>query len=266
MASYPYRLSHEGKSLVLPATGGITYNVKVGDSAMDWVGDHVEPGVSLRNENESENGALNSLACIGNKAIVVSGDAKGAKGYVTGVHGGIEHVIIYFKDEDLENMAVDDKILIKAWGQGLALEDYPSIMVMNVDPDLFSRIGIKEGKDGVIEVPVVAEVPPYLMGSGLGATTAFKGDYDIMTADKDELRRLGIENLKFGDLVLLKDCDNSYGRGYLKGAVSIGVVIHSDSIKMGHGPGITTILTSKESLIKGKIDKEANIANYLGIK
>ena len=31
--------------------------------------------------------------------------------------------------------------------------------------------------------------------------------------------------------------------GYLKGAVSIGVVVHSDCVKMGHGPGITTIVT-----------------------
>ncbi|WP_427338911.1 DUF4438 domain-containing protein [Caloranaerobacter sp. DY30410] len=264
--NFPYRISGDGIPNVLPATGGITYNVKVGDCAFGWVGDHVEPGVSIRNENKNENVALNLFACIGNEAIVISGDSKGAKGFVTGKHGGIDHVLIYFKEEDLEKMAIDDKILIKAYGQGLQLLDFPEIKIMNIDPDLFLKLGIKETDDGKIEVPVVAEVPPYLMGSGIGSSNSFSGDYDIMTLDKEEIKKLGLDKLRFGDLVLLKDCDNTYGRGYLKGAVSIGIVIHSDCIKMGHGPGITTIMTCKKELIKGKIMPDANIANYLGIK
>ena len=82
-----YRITFDGKPMVLPATGGISYNVKIGDSAFNWVGDHVEPGVSIRNENTTENAALTTFACIGNEAKVVSGDAKGKKGYVTGMHG-----------------------------------------------------------------------------------------------------------------------------------------------------------------------------------
>lgn len=265
LAPYPYRISHEGEPRVLPATGGITYNVKVGDPAFGWEGDHIEPGVSIRNENSKENGALCLFSCIGNEARVITGDAKGAKGYVTGVHGGIDHVLIYFKEEDLEKMAIGDSILIKAYGQGLKLTDFPSIKVMNIDPDLFMKIGIKE-ENGKIKVPVTAVVPPYLMGSGIGASNAYSGDYDIMTADKDEIIKNGLDKLRFGDLVLLKDCDNTYGRGYLKGAVSIGVVVHSDCIKMGHGPGITTIMTCKEGLIEGVITEDANLANYLNIK
>ncbi|KPU27807.1 hypothetical protein TR13x_00105 [Caloranaerobacter sp. TR13] len=264
--SFPYRISGDGIPNVLPAIGGITYNVKVGDCAFGWVGDHVEPGVSIRNENKNENVALNLFSCIGNEAMVISGDAKGAKGFVTGKHGGIDHVLIYFKEADLEKMAIDDKILIKAYGQGLQLLDFPEIKIMNIDPDLFLKLGIKEIDGGKIEVPVTCEVPPYLMGSGIGSSNSFSGDYDIMTLDKKEIKKLGLDKLKFGDLVLLKDCDNTYGRGYLKGAVSIGIVIHSDCIKMGHGPGITTIMTCKKELIKGKITSDANIANYLEIK
>lgn len=260
----PYRISHEGFPQVLPATGGITYNVKVGDSAMGWACDHVEPGVSIRNENTSENAALNALSCIGNEARVVSGDAKGARGFVTGTHGGIEHVIIHFNKEDMENMAVDDKILVKAWGQGFKLEDYPEIKVMNIDPNLFLKLGITE-ENGKIKVPVAAKVPPYLMGSGIGASSSFSGDYDIMTADWDEIVKNGLDKLRFGDIVLLEDCDNTFGRGYLKGSVSIGVVIHSDCIKMGHGPGVTTIMTCKKSLIEGVISEKANIADYMGV-
>jgi hypothetical protein len=260
-AASPYRISFDGQPMVLPATGGITYNVKVGDSAFGWEGDHVEPGVSIRNEDKGENAALMTLACIGNTAKVVTGDAKGAKGFVTGMHGGIDHVLVHFEEEDLEKMSIDDKILIKAWGQGLKLIDHPEIMVMNIDPEMFLKIPIIE-EEGRIKVPVAAEVPAYLMGSGIGSATAHSGDYDIMTEDIEEIRSRGIDKLKFGDLVLLRDCDNSFGRGYLKGAVSIGVVVHSDCIKMGHGPGITTIMTCKESKIEGIFTEDANIVNW----
>lgn len=261
-AHYPFRISRNGEARILPATGGITYNVKLGDSAFGWAGDHIEPGVSIKNPDSNENKLLCLLACIGNEAKVISGDAKGAKGFVTGIHGGIDHTLIYFKEEDMEKMAIGDKIIIKAHGQGLELTDYPQIKVMSIDPKLLLDINIEE-RNGKIYVPVTAVVPPYLMGSGIGAPTAYSGDYDIMTGDREEIERLGLDKLRFGDLVLLKDCDNTFGRGYLKDAVSIGVVIHSDCIKMGHGPGITTIMTCKESLIEGAIDKDANISKYL---
>jgi len=257
-----YRISHEGNPRILPATGGITYNVKVGDSAFGWVGDHVEPGVSIRNENDSENAALMTFACIGNEAKVVSGDAKGAKGYVTGMHGGIEHVIVHFEEVDLENMAIDDKILIKGHGQGLAVEGFSEVKIMTIDPELFLKLGIRE-ENGQLVVPVAAKVPAYLMGSGIGSPNAYSGDYDIMTADEEETKKQGIDKLRFGDLVLLQDCDNSFGRGYLKGAVTIGVVIHSDCVKMGHGPGITAIMTCKKSLIKGELTENANISECM---
>ena len=203
-----------------------------------------------------------TFSCIGNEAKVVSGDAKGAKGYVTGMHGGIEHVLVNFDNETIENLAIDDNIMIKAYGQGLKLEGYDDIHVMSIDPNLFEKIGIYE-KNGKIQVPVVAKTPPYLMGSGIGSSNSYTGDYDIMTADFEEIKRLGLDKLRFGDIVLLEDCDNTYGRGYLKGAVSIGVIVHSDCVTLGHGPGVTTIMVSKNSLIEGIIDENANIVNYI---
>ena len=266
MGPNQYRISHEGIPMILPATGGITYNYQIGDSCMDLVGDHVEPGVSMRNEDAKENKALMVLSCVGNEAKVISGDAKGAKGYVTGMHGGIEHVLVYFPKEDLENMAIDDKILIKAHGQGLKIEGHEDVLVMNIDPDLFEKLGIKENENGELEVPVVTEIPAHLMGSGIGSSTSLSGDYDITTGDKEELKKYGIDKLRFGDIVLLKDCDNTYGRQFLKGAVTIGIIVHSNCILAGHGPGVTGLLSSKTSKIKGIKDENANIANYLSIK
>ena len=261
----PYRIHRDGQAEILPATGGITYNVKVGDSCMQWVGDHVEPGVSIKNENGPENNALMVLACIGNEARVVSGEAKGAKGFVTGSHGGIDHTLIHFDEEDLDKMAIGDSILVKAYGQGLEIEGFEDIKCMNIDPNLFEKLGIEIAGDGRIAVPVVTEIPAYLMGSGVGSATAYSGDYDIMTGDAKANEEFGIDQLKFGDLVLLRDCDNTHGRQYLKGAVSVGVIVHSDCIKAGHGPGVTVIMSCKTGKIVGKKEEKANIANYRGL-
>ena len=122
--------------------------MKVGQPAFGWVGDHVEPGVStaasIDDRGGARNQAYNTLACVGNEAVVISGDAKGARGVVTGKHGGIEHVLIDFAQEDLEKMVIEDKVLIKAYGLGLELLDYPGITVRNLDPNLLEKLGITE--------------------------------------------------------------------------------------------------------------------------
>ncbi len=266
----PYRLDREGKGRNLPGTGGITYNVRVGDSAMGWAGDHIEPAVSMKITDKSknnENYGLGLLACIGNEAQVVSGEAEGAKGVVTGLHGGINHVLVDFSPADMEKMKIGDSILVKAWGQGFELEEYPELRVFNLDPDLFAKLDIEEDKEeNKLKVPVAAIVPGHLMGSGIGSSTAAMGDYDITTGDKEELARHNLTDLRLGDFVYLADCDNTYGREYISGAGSIGVISHSDCIIMGHGPGVTTIMTSKKDTIKPELVEEANLVNYLDLR
>ena len=262
----PYVLSAvDHKAHILPGVGGITYNVKVGDPCMGMAWDHVEPGVSLKNQNESENQALQILACIGNRATVVNGDAKGAVGTVTGKHGGINHVLCHFPAEDLEKMVIGDKIQIMAQGQGMTIADEPGVKAMNLDPRLWAEMGA-ELREGVLHVPVAARVPAYFMGSGLGANNAVAGDYDITTADPAELKRHGLDKLRFGDMVFLEDCDTSMGRCYRKGAGTVGIVVHSDCVLAGHGPGVTSLLTAWEGRLCGDIDSGANIANYLNLK
>ena len=263
-----FRIDADGGPFVLPGGGGITYNVRVGDSAFGWAGDHVEPGVSTAADydkrGDEKNRAYNILACIGNKARVISGDAKGAEGVVTGHHGGIEHVLMDFDDEAIEKLAIDDKILIRACGQGLRLLDYPDVKMFNLDPDLLDLIHIEE-VGGKLRVGVAAVVPAVFMGSGIGSADVASGDYDITTTDYGEIERLGIDKLRFGDIVALEDCDNLYGRSYRQGAVSIGVVVHSDCLIAGHGPGVATIMTTAKPMIEPVIDDKANIGHYLGI-
>lgn len=261
----PYYIRENGSAVTLPAMGGITYNARLTDSVFAYEADHLEPGVTIKNYNDDNDG-LQLLSCIGNEATVISGDAKGAKGFVTGTHGGCEHTLLYFPRADLEKMAVYDRIQIKACGQGLQIEGHPEMLLRSIDPNLFDKLGLHWGSDGMLEVPVAARVPAYLMGSGIGDASAARGDYDIMTTDMDAIHSLGLDRLRFGDLVLLEDCDNSFGRAYRKGAVTIGVVIHGNCVRMGHGPGVTTFLTCKTGGIRGVLDDGANIGFYMGIE
>jgi len=259
----PYRVGFDGVARMLPATGGIAYNVRVGDPALGWVGDHVEPGVSIKlAKDELANAALNTLACIGNEAQVVSGDARGERGRVTGKHGGIEHVLVDFPPSALERMAIGDKIQIRAWGQGLVIDDAPAIRVMNLDPDLFEHLGLTL-VDGALRVPVVAEVPPELMGSGVGSPSSERGDYDITTQDRELLAEFGLLDLKLGDLVAVRDRSGQFGRSYRRGWLEIGVVVHSDSYLSGHGPGLTTLMTGERDRLVPVIEPQANLASYL---
>ena len=55
--SQAYRHTIDGEPMTLPATGGITYNAQIGDRCVGWAADHLEPGVTMRNENEDYNAA-----------------------------------------------------------------------------------------------------------------------------------------------------------------------------------------------------------------
>ena len=66
--------------MILPRMGSITLNVQIGDSVYSMEGDHVEPGVSIKNPGRRRTMPLNLLSCIGNPATVISGAAKRRKG------------------------------------------------------------------------------------------------------------------------------------------------------------------------------------------
>jgi len=262
MRSPGYRIGSDGFPRILPATAAITYNAKIGDSCMGLMGDHVEPGVSLKNADAMEDVALNVLACVGNKARVITGDAKGAIGTVTGMHGGADHVMIHFDEETIEQLVVDDKILIKSFGQGLQLLDFPDIICMNLDPALLEKLDITVTNQG-LTVGVTHIIPATLMGSGLGSSTMMSGDYDIMTRDLETLKKYNLDTLRFGDIVFIEDHANNHGPDYLQGAGTVGVIIHGDSFISGHGPGVTVLLTSRKPLLQPKINPNANLINLI---
>jgi hypothetical protein len=264
-----WRVSQDGDPFLLPGIGGITLNIQVGDPAFGWAGDHLEPGVSCiadtQKPNDHPNVGVQIFSCTGNKARMISGEAKGKTGVVVGHHGGSEHLIVEFPYEVKANLTYDDKIIIHARGQGLVLTDYPEIKLFNLDPKLLHLMNIVEGEDGTLQVPVTTKVPAACMGSGIGQAHVAKGDYDIMTSDPQTVKEYGLDKIRFGDFVALMDHDNRFGRAYRQGAVTIGIVVHSNCLLAGHGPGITSLMTSATPGIRPTLDPKANIADLLGI-
>lgn len=259
---YPgYTLDTDGAGRVWPGMSGVVYNARVGDPAFGWAGDHVEPGASIANPDGPAEFALHYLTCMGNRAIVTSGLAKGAEGIVTGEHA---RILVDFPPDMHDLLCVGDSIQITAYGRGLALTDFPQVELKKVSPALLHGMGI-EAVDGKLRVPVTMELPPRIMGSGAELNSEYV-DQDLMSGDRALMAELGIDQMRLGDIVVIPDADHHFGRGYRKGAVTIALCIHGDSVMTGHGPGILTIMTSSEPVIEWVIDPQANIARYLNIR
>ena len=260
-----YHVGFDGNAVVMPGVGGITPNVRVGDPAFAFAADHVEPGVSARHGDESRNAAFNVFSCIGNEAVVISGDAKGETGVVTGKHGGVEHVLIDFPAKVMKKMAVGDRIQVWGHGVGMKLLDAPAVAAFNMDPDFLKKWGAAV-RDGRVYVNVTRVVPAAIMGSGVGRPTVVRGDYDIQAFDEAINVQYGLRDIRLGDIVAISDADNTYGRIYKTGALTVGLVVHGASMVSGHGPGVTTLLTSSTGAIETTIDSSANIADILNLR
>jgi hypothetical protein len=257
-----YIPSSTGEATVLPGMSGYIYNARVGDPAFGWAADHLEPGASIAHPDLDKDYAMHYLTCMGNKAVVLSGMAKGAEGIVTGEHA---RLLVDFPPEQGELLCVGDAIQLRTKGQGLKLLDYPDIMLKKCSPELIHSIPIEEIGNGKIRVPVTMVMPIEIMGSGAELNPDFV-DQDLMSGDRALMAELGIDKMRLGDLIVIPNADHRYGRGYCPGAVTIVLCIHGDSIMTGHGPGLLTLMTCKEPLIEWVIDPTANIANYLKIR
>jgi hypothetical protein len=251
----------DGRATTLPGMYGIAYNARVGDRAFGWAGDHVEPGASIAHPDEKADYALHYLTCIGNDAEVVSGRARGARGIVTGEHA---RLLVDFAPEALEDLMVGDTIQIRARGRGLRLVDYPGIAFKKTSPALAHAFGLRV-EDGRIVCPVVMELPARVMGSGAELNAEFV-DQDLMSGDRALLAALGIDRMRLGDLVGIRDVDHRFGRSYRRGWTAICLCIHGDSVMTGHGPGILTLITGPSDQLDVALDGGANIASLLGIR
>lgn len=259
---FDYRTTSNGRGATHVGMAGICFTHRVGDPAFGWEADHLEPGVSIRHPDDGDEHALHYLACMGNEAVVTSGACVGARGTVTGEHA---HVLVDFPPDQIEMIAVGDEILIRSIGTGLKLLDHPDVIAHKLSPRLLEALDVKTNADGKLEVGVVAEIPSHLMGSGAELTADYV-DQDFMTGDREAIAALGLDRLRLGDIVAVRDEDHGWGRGFHPGAVTIGLIIHGDSAWTGHGPGVLDLLSSRSGAIVPRPAPDQNIAVGLGLR
>ena len=256
-----YIPNNDGKSVIYPGMFGVVNNVKVGDKAFGWAGDHIEPGVSIDSEHINEHFALHYMVCTGNKAIVRSGEAKGSIGIVTGEHA---RNLVHFEQKTLDKICVGDQNDIITHGRGLKLLDFPDIELKKIDPNLLKSMNLKI-VDKKLIVDVAMELPIRIMGSGAELNSEYV-DQDLMSGDRSLMKKLKIDQMRLGDLIVINHADHRWGRSFKKDYISIAICIHGDSVMTGHGPGIMTIMTGKRKNLGWKINKKANIKNILKVK
>jgi len=267
-----YRIGQDGVPRILPGTGGITLNRRVGDPCVGLAGDHVEPGVSLRNDQATASGdkkgqnlALNAYSCIGNTALVLDGPCAGKRGVVTGKHGGANHVLVDFPHQVLMRLRIGDRIQVYGHGLGMRLLDHPGIQVHNCSPRLIGTWDLRTSGQR-LRVPVTHLFPAALMGSGLGRSNTTLGDYDVQLFDPALRRRYGLDSLRFGDMIAMPHADNRFGRSYHSAYLSVGIVVHGDSTVAGHGPGVVTLLSGEARWLEPLRDRRANLALILRLR
>jgi len=267
LRSSGFSTTYDGQPKLGIGMASINYTVTFGDSTYGWAeGDHVEPDVTIQGRERPipSECALAILACIGNEARVLTGEARGAKGIFIGRHAGSDD-LVWFPPEVRDKLAVNDRILIKARGVGLKILGFEDVRVNKIDPEALEKIGITV-ENGQLVVPVVMEIPGHLMGSGMGGSFLETVDYDIQTTCPETVEKYNLKKLRLGDLVAIKDHYDFYGRGRYEGAITIGVVIHGFSDYAGHGPGVNPILSALPGRIRPKIEPNANMALILGIR
>ncbi len=265
------KVAADGGSFFPVGFSGINYTVKVGDPAFDWAaGDHVEPGVAIRNCDSRANSGLALYACVGNEAVILDAcmegkdvKLKGMPGVVTGKHNG--RVLVYFPKRVVDRLCVGDRIQIRAGGLGLALSDYPDVRVMNCSPRLLKALNPSE-KGGKVRIPVAKVIPDKLMGAGVGCGNSWSGDYDIQSTSPEAVKEYSLDQLRLGDLVAVSNGDASHGLRWQQGAITVGVVMHGSSRLSGHGPGLNVLFTSPKGAIEPIITRKANLAELLALQ
>ncbi len=260
----------DGKATVKVGMGGVCLNYNLGNKVYGWAGSHIEPGASIAGYSliEEDVGLIDFMlmrhACIGNAITVIDIESpvKGRAGIVIGKHGGINHLIVYFGEDDLKKLYPGTVVKIVTYGMGMSLSEYPSIRVVSVDPDVLKKLHFRR-VNSFLKIGVKKIIPSDVsLGSGKGAVDIV-GDYDLC-ASKEQIEKYSLEDLRIGDLVGLEGESCCYGMGDRgNNFMTIGVLIHSDCIEAGHGPGVLPLLSCKDGKLGAFKDKNANLINYL---
>jgi hypothetical protein len=253
-----YTTTWDGKSKLAVGVGGINYDLKLGEKIFGWASaDRATMGVAAVGDQNS----WTHYTSIGNEVQILGGDASGEEGVIIGKFDN--YVLVHFEDDVLEKLTIGTKLQAKARGVGLEIEGYKDVFAHGISPETLEKLEIKN-LDGKLEVPVVKEIPALIIGQGAGRGS-LSGNWHIQTCFPPDIEKYGLDELRFGDIVLMKDVQTDYGMGYYKGGATIGIICSSPSDISGMGIGVTPVLSTRFGKLTARVDPTANIAKYLGI-
>jgi hypothetical protein len=248
-----------------PALRPVGMNLlRLGESVFAHDADHVSPGACLVHPDQGARHALTIYSCIGNRVVVRTGLAAGARGIVVGKRGEEGRVIVSLAQEDLARLRPADQIAVRAYGQGWRPAGFPAeVTVLNTDPAAFAALPIAVtggGHQVVAGVRMIAASK--LAGNGIGRPAA-GWDLDLQLSAPSAHRgdSGGTGNVLLGDLLAVSDLDARWNMGYRRGWLTVGLVVHGASPLPGHGPGITPILTGPA----GVLQAEPDLAGHAGL-
>ena len=261
----------------LPGPGGIVLTQRIGDPCIGLAADRLEPGVMVQSLKRtpwgSPNGlnrALNAYSCIGNRALVLTGPARGQRGVVTGKHGACDHVCVDFPFKVLRRLRIGDRIQIYSLGLGLRLTDHPKLRLHNCSPRLLRGWGLASAPPRLL-VPVTHRIPAgvwdaEVFGSGGGGDGWAPGEYAISLSDQALARRLRLDRLRFGDLVAIEHAPDRPRRQPRGGITAIGVLVSGDGPLPEQGPGVLGLIVGASRHLEPVLDARANLATVLALR
>ena len=175
-----YIVTWDGKPKLAVGTGGINYNLRLGDRVFGWAGgDRATVGVAAEAISDTRSGgeAWLAHASLGNEVRITGGDARGEKGVVVGKFGSF--VLLQFPESTVDKLSVGDRLQVKACGLGLEIDGFEDVFIHSLAPDLLEKLGLSVA-GGKIEVPVVKSIPAEIVGQGSGGGSLF-GNWHIQT-------------------------------------------------------------------------------------
>jgi len=250
----PYRVNCDGHSYVPTGDGGIVLGVRLGESAFARDADHAAPGACLIHSDQAARHALTIYSCIGNRVVIRTGQAAGARGIVVGKRGEAGRVIVSLAQDDLARLRPTDQVAVRAFGQGWRPAGFPpEVTLLNTDPAAFAVLPVLvDGGQVIASVRLIA--PSKLAGNGIGRPAA-GWDLDLQLSAGSA----GAAGLLLGDLVAVSDLDARWNMGYRRGWLTVGLVVHGGSPLPGHGPGLTPILTGPASVLQAAPDPAGHV-------
>ena len=256
-----YTTTWNGKPKMAIGIGGINYNLMIGKPVFGWAnGERATMGVATVGIGDRQRSSWIVYSSIGNEVTIKSGEARGKKGLVIGKWGG--YALIRFDEDILDQLTIGDQLQAKTRGVGLEIEGFEDVYPHSIDPEILEAILTKKSASR-LEVPVVKVIPGEIVGNGHGHGSLY-GHWNIQTCYPPDIEKYGLDELRFADLVLLKDIQTDFGMGYYEGGATLGVVCAGPSDVPGQGVGVTPILSTRTKKLTTRIDTDANIGKYLG--